>query len=289
MESYLQLLQDIKAYGDRHDDRTGVGTTSIFGYQWRHSMDDGFPLLTTKKVPLRWVAEELRWFLSGSTNEKDLAARGVDLWAEWATKEQCAKFGREEGELGPVYGALWRRFPIGNCEEDTAPLHMFDSSDQIKNLIYGIEQSPNSRRLIVSGWHPHYQHRVELPPCHTMWQVKCHNEKELSLHLYARSIDAFLGLPFNIASYALLLKLIATVTSMKARDLIISFGDLHIYNNHKEQCNVQIDREPRVLPEVYIDARLNGGGLNSLLSWTWNDIKLEGYKPHPKIDAEVAV
>lgn len=280
MRSYQDLLRYVMEHGEEHDDRTGVGTVSVFGYQWRHSMADGFPLLTTKKVPLRWVAEELFWFLSGSTSEKDLRSKGVDIWAEWATKEQCAKFGREEGDLGPVYGALWRNFGSSGYMAGV---------DQIAQLMNDLEKSPNSRRLIVSGWHPRDQKYVALPPCHTLWQMKVHRDESLSLHLYARSIDSFLGLPFNIASYALLLLVIANAVGREPRDLIISFGDLHIYKNHFDQVETQLKRLPRPLPQVSVDGSLRGGGLEGVLDCRWEDIAIEGYDPWPKIEAEVAV
>jgi thymidylate synthase len=278
MRSYLNLLQDVLDNGETHDDRTGVGTLSVFGRQWRHNMQEGFPLLTTKRVSLRWVFEELKWFLSGSTFEPELAARGVDIWKEWATEEQCAKFGRQPGELGPVYGRLWRGFPsdVGNV-------------DQIQELMTDIDLNPNSRRLIVTGWHPHHHGSVALPPCHTMWQIKCHADMTMSLHLYARSIDIFLGLPFNIASYGLLLSMIARVTSYVPRDLVISFGDLHLYSNHVEQAREQLSREERPLPRLSVQPHIAMTPLRRLLNIQWEDITLTGYDPHPKIAADVAV
>lgn len=302
MQSYQQLLRDILEQGESHSDRTGVGTTSLFDYNWSHDMRTGFPLLTTKRVSFRWVAEELRWFLSGSTNEADLAEKGVDIWKEWATPEQCAKFGRKAGNLGPVYGALWRRFPVGNFEPyDRDDSWLYDEQgnrtnlerrqvDQITILINEIVENPGSRRLIVSGWHPHYQRRVALPPCHTLWQCKVHQAtNELSLKLYARSIDAFLGLPFNIASYALLLSLLAHVCDLKPRKLAISFGDLHIYNNHRDQVEEQLSRDPRTLPKLVISDRLKGTTFDGISGWTYDDLSLRDYLPHPKIEAPVAV
>ncbi len=280
MESYLKLLKDVVQNGEGHDDRTGVGTRSVFGRQWRHDMDTGFPLLTTKKIPLRWVFEELRWFLSGSTHVKDLQAAGVNIWDEWATAEQCAKFGREEGDLGPVYGRLWRYF---------GDRGILGSVDQIRNLLEDIVATPNSRRLIVTGWHPRKQKEVALPPCHTLWQVKCHSDDRMSLHLYARSIDIFLGLPFNIASYALLLEMLCTVTGRTPKDLIISFGDLHLYNNHAEQAKVQLGRVPHPLPMVRLDCPEGTTALERLLAFRWENIKLLNYDHHPKIEADVAV
>ena len=292
MWSYLNLIREVKEDGEQHDDRTGVGTVSLFGRQWEHDFRNGFPLLTTKKVPLRWVAEELFWFLSGSTSELDLAAKGVDIWKEWATDEQCAKFGREAGDLGPVYGGLWRTFPGGKSRQDKNI--EVEHVDQIKNLYRDMETSPNSRRLIVTGWHPFYQSRVALPPCHTLWQVKIHPAKlgqneGISLRLDARSIDSFLGLPFNIASYALLLSLLATTTNRTPRRLIIQFGDLHIYKNHFAQVEQQLSRDPYRLPTIEINERLQGSGFNGLMSATWSDITLHNYVHHPKIEAPVAV
>jgi len=288
MQSYHKLLRHILNNGEPHKDRTGVGTTSVFGYEWRHNMSVGFPLITTKRLPFRWVAEELFWFLSGSTNEKDLRDRGVDIWKEWATEEQCAKFGRAEGDLGPVYGALWRNFDCGVQSNGNGHLDNL-GIDQISHLMHNIERTPESRRLIVTGWHPLDCQRVTLPPCHTLWQVKCHGDDEISLRLDARSIDAFLGLPFNIASYGLLLELIAATTNRKARELIIQFGDLHIYDNHHEQCIEQLIRTPYPLPRLSISDSLKGAGLKGLLSCTTNYVELTQYQYHPPIKADVAV
>jgi thymidylate synthase len=309
MKSYQELLTYVMQLGEEHADRTGVGTRSVFGYQWRHRMSHGFPLLTTKKLPFRWVAEELFWFLSGSTNEQDLRQRGVDIWQEWSTPEQCARFGREAGDLGPVYGEMWRSFPVGArhpmSSRSPAERSEFDCVDQIADLLYDLKHSPNSRRMIVSGWHPYWQRKVALPPCHTLFQLKVHPKvtrrvfkqshfdevtgEGLSLHLYARSIDSFLGLPFNIASYALLLSLLAEVTNRVPHDLIISFGDLHIYTNHLEQVKEQLSREPRPLPHLVIDESLRGGGLEALSQATMADLTLYHYNPHPAIKADVAV
>lgn len=251
-------------------------------------MRTGFPLLTTKKVPLRWVFEELKWFLSGSTKESDLSKKGVDIWKEWATAEECARFGRPAGELGPIYGHLWRNFGGWDvnmdCDVPGAGI------DQIAVLMDDLVKNPNSRRLIVNGWNPETCKLVALPPCHTMWQMKVHQDGGLSLELTARSIDIFLGLPFNIASYGLLLEMIAKVTRRHARDLIINFGDLHLYNNHGRQAVEQFGRTPYDLPTIefpgigYFDAPLE-----TLLSIQWEDIQLSNYKHHPKIEAPVAV
>lgn len=298
MDSYHKLLQHVLLEGEHHADRTGVGTTSVFGYQWRHDMRTGFPLLTTKKVPLRWVFEELRWFLSGTDKNQYLNDVGVDIWDEWATDEQCAKFQREPGNLGPIYGPMMRSFPIGVSMHDDAVrsnTYLTSSSiDQIDALLDDIENSPNSRRLIVTHWHPYYAKRVTLPPCHTLWQCKVHqtgmHPDEMSLHLYARSIDAFLGLPFNIASYALLLEMLCRVTAKVPRDLIISFGDLHIYDSHRKQVAEQLNREPRPLPHVEMTPNDDGvAPLQLLLNLRWEHIKLSDYNPWPKIEAPVAV
>lgn len=286
MRSYLNLLRDVLDNGESHDDRTGVGTLSVFGRQWRHDMRNGFPLLTTKKVPLRWVFEELKWFLSGSTNVADLQANNVTIWDEWATKEQCAKFGRPPGELGPIYGHLWRNFGGWNIKNDYNVPGL--GVDQIAVLLDDLVNSPNSRRLIVTGWNPETCKLVALPPCHTLWQLKVHCDSSLSLELRARSIDIYLGLPFNIASYALLLEMLCFVTCRTARELIISFGDLHLYNNHIEQALLQLTRDPYPLAEVRIGVEEKESKLETLLSINWQDV-VHDYKSHPKIEAPVAV
>jgi thymidylate synthase len=284
MDSYHKLLVDVMQNGRGHADRTGVGTRSVFGRQWRHDMQTGFPLLTTKRVTARWVFEELRWFLSGSTNNADLIAAGVDIWTEWATAEQCAKFGREEGDLGPVYGHLWRNF-------DGDYIAKTQGFDQIAQLLSDIQKSPNSRRLIVSGWHPAKATQVALPPCHTLYQLKCYEDtREISLSLYARSIDIFLGLPYNIASYAFLLSMIGFATGYTPLELVISFGDLHLYNNHAAQASEQLSRTPYVLPSLEISESARcATPLETLLNIKWEHIKINGYKHHPKIEADVAV
>jgi thymidylate synthase len=292
MRSYLNLLRDIIDNGERHDDRTGIGTRSVFGRQWRHDMSEGFPLLTTKRVPLRWVFEELMWFLRGETNETELSVHGVDIWKEWATAEKCSQFGRQEGDLGPIYGHLWRQFGLSEATSESSPgCNPVSGVDQIANLLRDLEINPNSRRLIVTGWHPHLATRVALPPCHTLWQLKVHVDNSLSLQLYARSIDVFLGLPFNIASYAMLLELIGCVTERQTRELIISFGDLHLYNNHIDQAKEQLSRDPKPLPLIYPSTDFPGSGtsLENLLAVRWEHIHLTSYDHHPKIEAEVAV
>lgn len=281
MRQYHDLLKHILATGTRHEDRTGTGTVSSFGYQARFDLRKGFPIVTTKRVPFRWIAEELFWFLSGSTDEKDLNARGVDIWAEWATEEQTAKFGREAGDLGPVYGYLWRSF--GGDYPKT------DGVDQIARLIKEIETNPNSRRLIVSGWDPRVCDDVALPPCHTLFQFKVESGRTLHCQLYQRSADAFLGVPFNISSYALLTHLVAHVCGLEVGDFIHTFGDLHIYSNHLEQVNELLSREPMELPRLeFVDAA-GLKGLDGLLNFKFEKLKLQNYQSWGKIAAPVAV
>jgi thymidylate synthase len=281
MQQYHDLLRHILETGARHEDRTGVGTISAFGYQTRFDLREGFPIVTTKRVPFRWVAEELFWFLSGSTDEADLRARGVDIWQEWATEEQTARFGRQEGDLGPVYGYLWRSFG-GDYPQ-------MNGVDQIARLIDEIEQNPNSRRLIVTGWDPRVCDEVALPPCHTLFQFKIENENTLHCQLYQRSADAFLGVPFNISSYALLTHLVAHVCDLEVGNFIHTFGDLHIYSNHLDQVNELLSREPLPLPKLeFVNAdRLKG--LDGLLNFKYENLNLMGYQSHGKIAAPVAV
>lgn len=287
MKSYQELLRAVLSDGEPHADRTGVGTTSLFGASLKHDMRAGFPLVTTKRVPFRWVAEELRWFLQGRTDARFLQERGVDIWDEWATAEKCGEFGREAGDLGPVYGAMWRRFPVGAYVSEAGraefPPGLGTTShvDQVALLLEQLEREPNSRRLIVTGWHPWWSRRVTLPPCHTLFQLKCHGSTEMSLRMYARSIDAFLGLPFDLASYALLLELLCARVGRKARWLAIDFGDLHLYDNHRAQAAELLSREPRMLPRLAV--------LTVLRDLTDFEVRLDGYDPWPKIEAEVAV
>ena len=281
MRQYQELLQHILEKGTRHEDRTGVGTISVFGYQTRYDLRAGFPIVTTKRVPFRWIAEELFWFLSGDTNEKNLRARGVDIWAEWADAEHTARFGRDEGDLGPVYGYLWRSFG--------GDYPAMNGVDQIKDLIEQIEKNPNSRRLIVSGWNPETANKVDLPPCHTLFQFKIERERVLHCQLYQRSADAFLGVPFNISSYALLTEMIAHVCDLEVGEFIHTFGDLHIYQNHLEQVEELLKREPKPLPKLeFVDAE-NLKGLPGLLDFKYENLNLAGYRSHKKIAAPVAV
>ena len=281
MKQYQDLLKTILEKGRNHQDRTGVGTISYFGYQSRYDLRKGFPIVTTKKVPFRWVFEELNWFLSGDTNEKNLQARGVDIWAEWADVAHTSRFGREAGDLGPVYGYLWRSFG-GNYPE-------MNGFDQIADLINQIQTNPNSRRLIVSGWNPVQSIQVDLPPCHSFFQFKVENEKILHCQLYQRSADAFLGVPFNISSYALLTHLIAKVCDLEVGDFIHTFGDLHIYSNHLEQVEEILKREPLELPKLEFKNAENLKGLQGLLNFKYENLNLIGYQSHGKIAAPVAV
>ena len=281
MKQYHDLLREILAHGRKHNDRTGVGTISRFGHQMRFNLRDGFPIVTTKRVPFRWVAEELFWFLSGDTNEANLRAKGVDIWAEWADEEHTSRFDRAAGDLGPVYGYLWRSFG-GNYPQT-------NGVDQIARLLSEIETNPNSRRLIVTGWDPRVSEEVDLPPCHTLFQFKV-EDQTLHCQLYQRSADAFLGVPFNISSYALLTHLIAHVTGLQVGEFIHTFGDCHIYQNHLEQVEELLAREPLPLPALKIfDEDESLRGLEGLLKMRYENLSLIGYHSHAKIAAPVAV
>jgi thymidylate synthase len=282
MKQYHDLLRSILEHGKEHHDRTGVGTISCFGYQTRFDLRQGFPIVTTKKIPFRWVAEELFWFLSGDTNESNLRAQGVDIWAEWADEEHTRRFGREPGDLGPIYGYLWRSFG-GNYPKK-------DGVDQIARLVREIEHNPNSRRLIVSGWDPREADNVDLPPCHTLFQFKVENGSILHCQLYQRSADAFLGVPFNISSYALLIHMVAHSCGLTVGDFIYTLGDYHIYKNHLEQVHELLSREPLPLPRLEINENQQQlRGLDGLLEIRYEDLQLLGYKSHGKIVATVAV
>lgn len=282
MKQYHDLLRSILANGHKHQDRTGVGTISHFGYQTRFDLRQGFPIVTTKKIPFRWVAEELFWFLSGDTSEANLRARGVDIWAEWADEEHTSRFGREAGDLGPVYGYLWRSFGGEYPNRDGV--------DQISNLVSEIQRNPNSRRLIVTGWDPRQADNVDLPPCHTLFQFKIESGRLLHCQLYQRSADAFLGVPFNISSYALLMHLVAHVCGLEVGDFVYTLGDYHIYQNHLAQVEELLTREPYPLPRLEI---LEQGeplrGLEGLLAMRYENLNLAGYQSHGKIAAAVAV
>ncbi len=298
MQQYQDILRSILDHGIEHDDRTGVGTISHFGFQTRFDLREGFPIVTTKRVPFRWIAEELFWFLSGDTNEANLRARGVDIWKEWADEEHTRRFGREAGDLGPVYGYLWRSF--GGHYPNR------DGVDQIARLINEIQTNPNSRRLIVSGWDPRECDNVDLPPCHTVFQFKIETQSAsasvgnagilrtsrpvLHCQLYQRSADAFLGVPFNISSYALLTHLVAHVCDLQVGEFIYTLGDYHIYKNHLEQVEQVLSREPLPLPKLEInDSGTKLRGLEGLLNFRYEHLALVGYQSHAKIAAPVAV
>lgn len=296
MQQYLDLLRAIQDRGVAKGDRTGTGTISLFGYQMRMDLSDGFPLLTTKKLPFRWIAEELLWMLSGSTYEPDLRDKGVNIWEAWATEEQCARFGREPGDLGPVYGHQWRNFgyyevmSVRGPNSEPGMRIEVEGVDQIANAVDLLTNNPNSRRILVTGWNPREATQVALPPCHTLTQFYVANGK-LSAQMYQRSADVFIGVPFNIASYALLTHMLAHATGLRPGEFIHTFGDVHIYLNHREQVEEQLKREPRALPKLDItsDAADFGGPLEHLLGIRYDDMKLTGYDPHPKIAAPVAV
>ncbi|RPE70992.1 thymidylate synthase [Pacificibacter maritimus] len=277
MQQYHDQLQLILDKGERTIDRTGTGTTSYFGLQARYSMADGFPLVTTKKLHLRSIMHELLWFLTGDTNVKYLQDNGVSIWNEWAD---------ENGDLGPVYGHQWRRFPALEKTNETLngePLFIANSVDQIQNLLDMIKHSPDSRRLMVSAWNPADVPNMALPPCHTLWQVKILGGK-LHLQLYQRSADMFLGVPFNIASYSMLLLMLAQVTGYEPGDFVHSIGDAHIYSNHMEQVELQLSRKPKPLPQL----RLNPD-VKSLFDFKYEDFEVLNYDPDPMIKAPVAV
>ena len=291
MKQYHDILRSILDNGMEHHGRTGVGTISHLGYQTRFNLSEGFPIVTTKRVPFRWIAEELFWFLSGDTNEAKLREKGIDIWKEWADEEHTRRFGREAGDMGPIYGYLWRSFG-GHYPQR-------DGVDQIARLINEIETSPNSRRLIVSGWDPRERDNVDLPPCHTLFQFKIVMPEALPhgrataplLHcqLYQRSADAFLGVPFNISSYALLTHLVAHACDLKAGEFIYTLGDYHIYQNHLDQVHEVLSRELLPLPKLEIRDDRKLRGLEGLLSFQYQDLNLIGYESHAKIAAPVAV
>ena len=280
MQTYLDLLRHVLAHGKPRQDRTGTGTIGVFGHQLRVDLRTGFPLLTTKKLHTRSIINELAWFLQGRTDNQWLQEHGVSIWNEWATAEQCARFGRGPGDLGPIYGHQWRNFGATKLPDGT---YATDGVDQIRWLLAEIRRNPHSRRLIVTGWNPREQDQVALPPCHTLFQFYV-QDGELSCQLYQRSADIFLGVPFNIASYALLTCLIAHVTGLKPGDFVHTFGDAHIYSNHREQVALQLTREPRPLPRLTINP-----ALTDLFAFSESDITIEGYDPHPGIKAPVAV
>lgn len=264
MKQYLELLNRILNEGTRKSDRTGTGTLSVFGHQMRFDMAEGFPLLTTKKLHLKSIIYELLWFLRGDTNVKYLHDHGVRIWDEWAD---------ENGELGPIYGHEWRSWPD----------YQGGTIDQIANVVDQIRRTPDSRRMIVSAWNVAEVDSMALPPCHTMFQFYV-AEGRLSLQLYQRSADTFLGVPFNIASYALLLQIMAQVTGLQPGEFIHTTGDTHLYLNHLDQARLQLTRTPRKLPRMVINP-----DVKSIFDFTYEDFRLEGYDPWPHIKAEVSV
>ena len=264
MNQYLTLLEHVKQNGQKKEDRTGTGTMSVFGYQMRFNLNESFPLLTTKKVHLKSVIYELLWFLSGDTNIKYLKDNGVSIWDEWAD---------ENGNLGPVYGHQWRSWPTSEGKE----------IDQISNLINQIKKTPDSRRLIVSAWNVGEINKMKLPPCHCFFQFYVADGR-LSCQLYQRSADIFLGVPFNIASYALLTQMIAHVCGLECGEFIHTLGDAHIYTNHIDQVNEQLGRKPKKLPQIKINP-----SVKNIFDFKYEDFSLEGYDPYPLIKAPVAV
>lgn len=278
--AYLELIKYVRDNGTPKGDRTGTGTLSHFGAQLRFDLSDGFPLITTKKLHLKSIVHELLWFLKGDTHVQYLQDNGVRIWNDWATASQTAKFGRPEGELGPVYGHQWRNFGASRREDMG---YNQDGVDQISELIEQVKNNPNSRRLIVSGWNPAEANQVALPPCHTLFQFFVADNK-LSCQLYQRSADLFLGVPFNIASYALLTHMIAQVCDLEVGEFVWTGGDCHLYQNHIEQVNEQLTRTPYELPTLVLNHEVK-----SIFDFTFEDIKVEGYQSHPSIKAPVAV
>jgi thymidylate synthase len=264
MQQYLDLMRHILEKGVQKEDRTGTGTLSVFGYQMRFDLAEGFPLVTTKKVHLRSIIHELLWFLKGETNIQYLKDNGVSIWDEWADAN---------GELGPVYGKQWRSWATPSGE----------TIDQITQVIRQIKNNPDSRRLIVSAWNVADVDKMKLPPCHTFFQFYVANGR-LSCQLYQRSADVFLGVPFNIASYALLTMMVAQVCNLQPGEFIWTGGDTHLYSNHLEQVQLQLSREPRPLPQMRVNPEVK-----DIFSFTYEDFTLENYNPHPPIKAPVAV
>ena len=264
MKQYLDLMQKVLNEGQEKSDRTGTGTLSIFGHQMEFDLSDGFPLVTTKKVHLKSIVHELIWFLQGSTNISYLKENGVSIWDEWAD---------EKGDLGPVYGAQWRSWPDGNN----------GTIDQIQNLIQGIKNNPDSRRHIVSAWNPALVDEMALPPCHSLFQFYVANEK-LSCQLYQRSADIFLGVPFNIASYALLTHMVAHVCNLKAGKFVHTFGDAHLYLNHLDQAKLQLSRDVKILPQLKLNSEIK-----NIFDFKFEDIEITNYESHPSISAPIAV
>jgi thymidylate synthase len=264
MRQYHDLMERVLADGAEKRDRTGTGTLSVFGHQMRFNLSAGFPMLTTKRLPLKSIVHELLWFLKGDTNIKYLKDHGVSIWDEWAD---------DRGELGPVYGRQWRSWPASDG----------GTIDQIANVVSAIRRNPDSRRLIVTAWNPADVDKMALPPCHLLFQFYVAKGR-LSCQLYQRSADVFIGVPFNIASYALLTLMVAQVTGLKAGDFVHSLGDAHLYLDHLEQARLQLSRAPRQLPKMTLNP-----AVTDLSAFRYEDFALEGYDPHPHIKAKVAV
>ena len=264
MKQYLDLMRHVREHGVRKTDRTGTGTLSVFGHQMRFDLAEGFPVVTTKSIHMRSVIHELLWFLKGSTNIDYLHANGVTIWDEWAD---------ERGELGPVYGAQWRSWPVGDGE----------SVDQIARVVDGIGRDPDSRRHIVSAWNVADLDRMALPPCHLLFQFYVAGGR-LSCQLYQRSADVFLGVPFNISSYSLLTMMIAQVTGLEPGEFVLTLGDTHLYLNHLGQADTQLGREPYPLPQMELNP-----SVGSISEFTYDDFTLVGYEHHPRIQAPIAV
>lgn len=279
-QAYLDLLQHVMTNGTEKGDRTGTGTLSHFGAQLRFDLADGFPLLTTKKVHFKSIVYELFWFLSGSTHVDYLQQNNVRIWNEWATADQTARFNRPAGDLGPIYGHQWRNYGATKREDGS---YVNDGVDQITEVIEQIKTNPNSRRLIVSGWNPKEADQVALPPCHTLFQFFVADNK-LSCQLYQRSADLFLGVPFNIASYALLTHMVAQVCGLEVGEFVWTGGDCHIYQNHREQVELQLTRSLYELPTLTLNP-----DIKDIFAFTFDDISVEGYESHPAIKAKVAV
>ena len=316
MKQYLDMLRYVIENGELCKNRTGIDTLSVFGYQTRYDLREGFPLVTTKKMFTKGIIHELLWFLAGDTNVKYLQSNGVKIWDEWATKEQCAKFGREEGDLGPIYGKQWRRWEAPRTELEINDLYenanntelrdpelgsFFDygwegsfyefsykkrnkTIDQIANIIHQIKTNPSSRRLIVSAWNPAECDQVSLPPCHSLFQFKVTRGNRLSCQLYSRSCDLPLGAPFNIASYAILTHMIAQICKLEVGEFIHSIGDAHIYINQIDGIKEQLKREPLSLPKLWLNPEIK-----CIDDFKYEDIKIIDYVSHPKIELPIAV
>lgn len=273
MKQYLDLLKYVLENGERKGDPQGVGNIAVCGYQMRFKMDDGFPLMTTKKMPLKSIIYELLWFLKGDTNVKYLQDHGVTIWDEWATAEATARYNLPAGELGPIYGEKWRRWKTRDGK----------LIDQIAIAMDDLKNNPDSRRLVVSSWDPEDVDKVFVAPCHCFFKF-FHAQGKLSLHLFQRSADIFLGVPFNIASYSLLLMMAAQATGLEAHEFVHTLSDTHLYLNHVEQAKLQLSRNPKPLPQMTINPEIK-----NIFDFNYEDFKIENYNPDPGIKAEVGI